>query len=239
MPAKCLNSLVTLNISGLAPLTFIQFTFTPKLLRIPLALLRNKTTMYPASRIALLIFFGLLVSQASIAQDDTWWQRLFKKETVESQKEAPDKKETEEQEPEIKEVPRDSVKTEPENEAINVSPSFGRGEIHFSEPAMLAYLDSVYRDDPPPVKGYRIQIYFGTLSEAREIRSNAILAHPEISFYLQQNPPNFVVLCGDFRNSLEAYRALEWCQEEHPGAMVVQSTIDASKVTSAASASKD
>lgn len=178
----------------------------------------------------LLFAFVILQGTSHLhAQEDTWWQRLFKKETVEAQKEEPDTTESKESVQEVKEeVVKEQVFDAAASDAVLPFPGQD-GEIQIEVPRDLARLDSLYREHPPQIEGYRIQLYFGGLQEARELRAESMLAHPDRAFYLVQNPPNFAVLCGDFRSSLEAYRALAICREEHPSAIIVQSPIDPEK----------
>ncbi|MGB1384468.1 MAG: hypothetical protein ACPG66_00960 [Flavobacteriales bacterium] len=94
-------------------------------------------------------------------------------------------------------------------------------------PERLAHLDSLDKADPKPLEGYRIQIYFGELQEARAVRAAFRRDHPDVACQLLPITPNYAVTVGNFRDMWSAQRALrdgEVGTWRH--ALVIPSTID-------------
>lgn len=77
--------------------------------------------------------------------------------------------------------------------------------------------------------GYRVQIYFGSGSDAKsianKIRSELNNQFPDMDSYLLYEAPYFKVRVGDFRNRNEAYKAFKLLQESYPSAFVVEDLI--------------
>lgn len=162
-----------------------------------------------------------IVSLSSYAQEDSpWWKKLFKKETVED---------IESSEPEVvepsfpaEEVPEMTPEAEDTVSHIDKSARLDqRGDVQLSLPNGFDSLDSLFKKDPPEIMGYRVQIFFGGLEDARQNRSGFIKQKSEYNCYLVQNPPNFAVLIGDFRTHLEAHKALVEIKTVYPSALIV------------------
>ncbi len=85
--------------------------------------------------------------------------------------------------------------------------------------------DSLARN-PEPIKGYRIQIFFGTLDQSKSARANFIRNHPDIPCNIEQITPSFSVRAGNFRNQHEAHKVLNQLKLEYPSAIVVSDEID-------------
>lgn len=177
-------------------------------------------------RVLLFLGFSLVIVSSSSAQDDGWWKKLFKKETTEpTESSDPDTtKETEGTVLPNSDSESKTIETTDTSEVVFVAPTVGR--IVVSTPLGLDRLDSLYRAEPPVLKGYRIQIYFGDLSSAREKRLNFISANEALPCYLVQNAPNFAVLIGDFRTHLDAYRELQAIKPDYPLATIVPAKIE-------------
>ncbi len=176
-------------------------------------------------RILLICFIFGLVSSELAAQEDNWWRRLFKRETVEKQKENLESDSTN-----IGEIPPiDSAVNEinvPDDDLyIPAYPTSGDGRVRVNSPEGLTRLDSSFRESPPILNGYRIQIYFGDLGSAREYKKEFMAEIPDMPCYLVQNPPNFSVLIGDYRTQLDAYRESLLIKADYPTLTIVQSPI--------------
>lgn len=148
---------------------------------------------------------------------------MFRKETVEDMDE---QSETTPNPPtpievDTTEIP-DTISSENDSALANTrEPGF----ISVDLPKGLNALDSLYKKEPPQVNGYRIQIYFGNLTEARELRSSFISSNKDVPCYLVQNPPNFAIHVGDFRRELDAYRLIQELKAAYPSAIIVPSAI--------------
>lgn len=170
--------------------------------------------------------FAMTTSTIGFSQDQTWWEKMFRKEKVEEMKGG------EEEEAVKIQTPKDTVREQPAVPVNQPIVTNGEGLIIVHTPPKLNRLDSLHRADPPKLDGYRVQIYFGDLSEARSRRSAFLSAHKELPCYMVQNPPNFAVQVGDFRDQLEAYRHLQQLKAAYPGAIVVSSEIEMPRITS-------
>ena len=78
--------------------------------------------------------------------------------------------------------------------------------------------------------GYRIQIYYSSVRNAREESAKTIASFingfPEIKAYSQyQEPGYFMVRVGDYRTKIEGYKDLIMIRKEFPNAYPVPATI--------------
>jgi hypothetical protein len=178
-------------------------------------------------RLLFILSFSLLFIHSSSAQgDDGWWKNLFKKETSEGAQSSPSDPI---QESEEIASPNEGLITAPAETIDTVETVFVPsriGQITVSKPAGISKLDSLYRAEPPTLRGYRIQIYFGDLSSAREKRLQFISANEYLPCYMVQNAPNFAVLVGDFRTHLDAYRTVQAIKATYPLATIVPAKIE-------------
>lgn len=177
-------------------------------------------------RLLLILSFSLLLINSTSAQDDGWWKKLFKKETTEGAQSSPS-----DPIPESEGIasPNQGLSTTPAETIDTVETVFipsKAGRITVSKPSGIRTLDSLYRAEPPTLRGYRIQIYFGDLTSAREKRLQFISANEYLPCYMVQNAPNFAVLVGDFRTHLDAYREMQAIKASYPLATVVPTKIE-------------
>ena len=169
---------------------------------------------------AFLVFVAVgCLSVGSAAQDDPWWKKLFKKETV---------NELESSDPQEEEMPPATFENEPEAIDSLVIPSFTMepGVVSIQTPGKLDSLDARQLEDPLPIKGYRIQIFYGNYDNARSERSKYMSEHDDDPCYLVNNNPNFAVRVGDFRTELDAHRQLNEIKGQYPFAYVVPDQIE-------------
>lgn len=177
-------------------------------------------------RLLFILSISLFLINPASAQDDGWWKKLFKKETTEGTQSSPSDPI---QESEGIASPNEGLNTAPAEiidtvETILIPNKVG--QITVSKPAGIYKLDSLYRAEPPTLRGYRIQIYFGDLSSAREKRLQFISANEYLPCYMVQNAPNFAVLVGDFRTHLDAYREVQAIKASYPLATIVPAKIE-------------
>ena len=155
---------------------------------------------------------------SSTAQDDPWWKSLFKNETIE----------------EI-----DSVKTEDIDSKIDIPSEKSKdttcvtkpiihepGLVTINTPYSLDTLNVSLIKNPEPIKGFRIQIFFGDLHEAKNQRSKFMGAFKKDKCYLVQNVPNYAVRVGDYRSELEAHKKLHALKSRYPSAYIVPDEIE-------------
>ena len=80
------------------------------------------------------------------------------------------------------------------------------------------------------IKGYRVQIHFGTQkAEANEIKSKFLTLYDDVPAYLDYQQPYFKIRVGDFRTRLEAYKFHQEIAEEFSGSFIVADEIEMPK----------
>lgn len=162
---------------------------------------------------SLLFFFIGGAFTSSFAQEDApWWKSLFhgKRDAIESPTLA---------------IPFDNKPlSETGNSIQGQDTSESRGQIDenpsVSEPFSnsiqrqvgsyqlqsnehIAALDSTWMTIQHPVQGYRVQVYLGTLQEARKVRAQMRLK-TDLPIYLTSLAPSYRVTLGDFHDKWTA-----------------------------------
>ena len=92
--------------------------------------------------------------------------------------------------------------------AKSVRPNWDTADVLWSISDELRVLDSLDKANPKPMQGYRVQIYFGDLQEARSIRAEFRREHPDTPCQLVPIDPNYTVTVGNYRDMWQAKRAL-------------------------------
>ena len=102
------------------------------------------------------------------------------------------------------------------------------GKIEVNEDARVKEMMQKYVDSRNgKIKGYRVQIHFGTeKNKAKEIKSKFLAKYPDVKVYDMFEPPYFKVRAGDFRTKLEAYKFLKEIQEDFPGSFIIADEIE-------------
>ena len=143
--------------------------------------------------------------QDSLKATETWWKGLFRPVNMpECSPNVSEVNPTAQPDPaEPWEPAQDSSASE------EVSwPEMQPATFEWTLPEGLASLDSLDKADPTPLQGYRIQIYFGDLQEARSVRAAFRRDHPEVDCQLLPITPNYAVTVGNYRDMWSAQRAL-------------------------------
>lgn len=82
------------------------------------------------------------------------------------------------------------------------------------------------------LKGYRVQIFFGSSRQsAYEAESKFLNEYPEIPAYVSYTEPNFKVQVGDFRTHLEAEKMENELKETFNTLFIIPTTINPPKQT--------
>jgi hypothetical protein len=175
----------------------------------------------------LITVLSLFSADTAIAQEekDGWLKRLFGK----------DKNEQVE-----KEAPADSLNylldeflkkdsTEIESHESNVDSALkilpGNGKVEIIQDELLAQLNDSLLQNPPATDGYRVQIFFGKIDQAKEKRAEFIRQYPEEDCIMEHVPPNFSVQVGKFTDKLMAYRLMKQLKDNYPNAILIPASI--------------
>lgn len=83
-----------------------------------------------------------------------------------------------------------------------------------------------YNKSVTKIKGYRIQIFFGSEKGAYRSRDKFRLIYSKPFLKIQNFPPDWKVRVGNYKTRLEADRALEDIKKDFPGAIVLSEMIN-------------
>jgi hypothetical protein len=76
------------------------------------------------------------------------------------------------------------------------------------------------------IKGYRIQLFFGTdRAKANEMKTAFLQKYPTLNAYLIYQQPNFKVRVGDFKSRLEATKYVKQLNIDFNSAFIVHDDI--------------
>lgn len=76
------------------------------------------------------------------------------------------------------------------------------------------------------IKGYKIQLFYGSEKESYKIKGEFKALFPEISTKIIFSSPQWKVQVGSFKTRLEADKALIPIKKEYPGAIILATQID-------------
>ena len=109
--------------------------------------------------------------------------------------------------------------------SICQSPAKKRGKISWHAPKEVLELEKSTRR-PSLQSGYRIQIFLGSLEDAKKFRQQYILQHPNAMIYISQNIPDYVLRYGNFLSKNEARMSLKEIRKEIPSAIIVDDMVE-------------
>lgn len=103
-------------------------------------------------------------------------------------------------------------------EELDSIPSEGELIIH-SDPridSLLSTLDA----NPPSIKGYRVEIFFGKRKDAENVKSEFLKFYDDWPIYIEWQQPNFKVQIGDFMTKLQAEKAQQDIRSHYPNSYI-------------------
>lgn len=78
----------------------------------------------------------------------------------------------------------------------------------------------------PQIDGYRVQLFFDqSKTKVNEARAKVLEIDSDYDTYIEYDAPNYNLLLGNFRTSLEAEKFRSDLREHFPAAIIVQSRI--------------
>jgi len=96
--------------------------------------------------------------------------------------------------------------------------------MHVRDPRIEA-LTRAWRESPSEMQGFRIQVFMGSLQDARLLRSQ-LRNQTHLPVYLTSLPPNYQILIGDFRDRWSAEKERENWVVTFPSALVLPSAVE-------------
>lgn len=107
---------------------------------------------------------------------------------------------------------------------IPVRDETGELVVNMDSTITALYLES--KSETKAVNGFRVQIYFGDLESAREIRATCRKSMGELGVYLESISPNYSVAIGNFRDRWEAEPALKELKKSYRQALIIPAEIE-------------
>lgn len=83
-----------------------------------------------------------------------------------------------------------------------------------------------YNKNLESIKGYRIQLFYGSEKAAYKIKDEFKALFPDITTKIIFSSPQWKVQVGNFITRLEADRTLTSIKKEYPGAIILATEID-------------
>ena len=161
-------------------------------------------------------------------EGSSWWKNIFRS--------APDTTQVVEQI-----IPSDSAITIHENiigqiDSIHFIDELGVLEKRIGMGHVQIYMDSSIMSinanalvKVKHLKGYRIQIHFGDLESAREVRAKCRHELAGKRVYLESIAPNYIVSVGNYRDRWEAEFELGALKKRYPNSLIVPTDIETPK----------
>jgi hypothetical protein len=106
-----------------------------------------------------------------------------------------------------------------------VQDSLKSGQVVFNVPSKISTIEQNARGINT-LEGYRIQIFFGSLDQAKSKRQEFMAKGLVHQAYLEQNVPDFSLRIGDFLTETEAKNELKNLKSSYPNAFVVKGKIE-------------
>lgn len=113
--------------------------------------------------------------------------------------------------------------------SMSQAPIKKRGKIAWHASKEVAELEKSTRR-PSLQSGFRIQIFLGSLEDAKKFRQQYILQHPNAMIYISQNIPDYVLRYGNFLSKNEARVSLKEIRKEIPSAIIVDDMVEPPRI---------
>ncbi len=97
-----------------------------------------------------------------------------------------------------------------------------QGTISIEQDPKIDALVQIYKSTPDLAAVYRIQIYFGSLNDAKDIKMQAEGDYPDWYSKIDFISPSYRVRIGQFKTKLDAERNLMDVRKKYPSAMLIK-----------------
>tara|TARA_B100000768_G_scaffold180310_1_gene199905 strand:+ start:1298 stop:1870 length:573 start_codon:yes stop_codon:yes gene_type:complete len=167
---------------------------------------------------------------SSLGQEgNSWWKNIFRS--------APDTPQVIEQI-----IPLDSCMTVHEEnleivDSVNLingievlEKRIGMGHVQIYLDSAIMEINANALEEIKHLKGYRVQIHFGDLESAREVRAKCRRQLAGKKVYLESIAPNYIVSVGNYRDRWEAEFELGALKKRYPNAVIVPTNIETPKL---------
>ncbi len=96
-----------------------------------------------------------------------------------------------------------------------------KGHINIQQDQKISELLEVYKSTNENSDYYRIQVGFGSYSNALQIKSQVEMDFPTLESKIDFDSPTYRVRIGRFKNKLEAERKFNEVRQKYPDAMLL------------------
>ena len=180
-------------------------------------------------------------SNVALSQEDgAWWKSLFRPKLEQcdsvqvalpatSQTESPTATPDESGIPTAIDATGEKIEMLEREKSAPIAPR-KQGDYTLIWDDRMAQMDSVWKETPHPLMGYRVQLFSGSLQRARELRSLARKRTP-LPIYLSSMPPNYRITLGNFRTKWEAENEKQTWLNVFPLSIVIPMEIQLPELT--------
>jgi hypothetical protein len=105
----------------------------------------------------------------------------------------------------------------------------GMGHVQIYMDSAIMDINANALDEVKHLKGYRVQIHFGDLESAREVRAKCRRQLAGEKVYLESIAPNYTVSVGNYRDRWEAEFELGELKKRYPNSLIVPTDIETPK----------
>ncbi|MAU76235.1 MAG: hypothetical protein CL831_05095 [Crocinitomicaceae bacterium] len=102
----------------------------------------------------------------------------------------------------------------------------GMGHVQVYMDSIIMSINAKTLEEVKHLKGYRVQIHFGDLESAREVRAKCRRQLAGKKVYLESIAPNYIVSVGNYRDRWEAEFELGILKKRYPNAVIVPTDIE-------------
>ena len=102
----------------------------------------------------------------------------------------------------------------------------GMGHVQVYMDSIIMSINAKALEEVKHLKGYRVQIHFGDLESAREVRAKCRRQLAGKKVYLESIAPNYIVSVGNYRDRWEAEFELGILKKRYPNAVIVPTDIE-------------
>ncbi len=111
----------------------------------------------------------------------------------------------------------ENVNTTIENDILFDS----EGSVIINADPRIDSLVSIVAENPPEIKGYRLEIFFGNRKDAEKVKSEFLKGFDQYPIYVIWQQPNFKVHVGNFITKLQAEKAQQEIKYAYPNSYIV------------------
>ena len=106
---------------------------------------------------------------------------------------------------------------------ITIISSYGQdGQLHIEQDEKIEELLELYKSALNTTAYYRIQVGFGSHSQAQRIKANVEQDFPNLTSKIDFDSPTYRVRVGRFKTKMEAERKFNEVRAKYPNAMLLK-----------------